>query len=81
MVWLILKEINPTIQVVISNLNNRIEQAILHKSSYNVTVILDKMHKNLEGIMDYGSTHYDYLCHMFRAMMTSTNVFLETLSS
>ena len=32
------------------------------------------MQKNLEDIKDRGSTQNDYLRHMFRALITSTNV-------
>ena len=59
MLWLILKKINPTTQVGISNLKDTIEQATLHKSSNNVVVMLDRMQQHLEDIEDRGSTHND----------------------
>ena len=74
MLLLILKKINPTTQVGISSLKDTIEQATLQKSSNNVVVMIDRMPQNLEDIKDRGSTHDDYLCHMFRALMTSTNM-------
>ena len=74
MLWLILKKINPTTQVGISNLKDAIEQATLQKSSNNIVVMLNRMQQNLEYIKNHGSTHNDYLRHMFRALMTSTNV-------
>ena len=43
MFWLILKQINPTTQFVISNMKDVIEQATLQKSSNNVVVMLDIM--------------------------------------
>ena len=73
MLWLILKMINPTTQVGISNLKDAIEQETLQKFSNNVFVMLDRMQKNLEDIKDSGSTHNDYLHHMLRALMTYTN--------
>ena len=36
--------------------------------------MLNGIQKNLEDIKDLGSMHNDYLRHMFRALMTSTNV-------
>ena len=42
MLWLILKKINPTTQVGISNLKDSIEQETLQKSSNNVVVMLDR---------------------------------------
>ena len=36
--------------------------------------MLDRMQQNLEGIKERGSKNDDYLRHMFRAMMTCTNV-------
>ena len=44
------------------------------KSSNNVVVVLDRIQQNLEDIKDRGSMHNDFLCHMFRALMTSNNV-------
>ena len=32
------------------------------------------MQQNFEVIKDRGSTHDDYLCHIFRALMTSTKM-------
>ena len=72
--WLIWKKINPTTQVGISNLKDAIEQATLQKSSNNVFKMLNRMQQNFEDIKDRGSTHDDYLCHIFRALMTSTNM-------
>ena len=43
MFLLILKQINPTTQFVISNMKDVIEQATLQKSSNNVVVMLDIM--------------------------------------
>ena len=74
MLWLILKNINPTTQVGISSLKDAIEQGTLQKISNKVVVMIDRMQKNLEYIKDHGSTHDDYLCHMLRTLMTSTNV-------
>ena len=59
MLWLILKKINPTTQVGISNLKDTIEQATVQKSSNNVVVMLDRMQKNLEDIKYRGYT-YDH---------------------
>ena len=74
MLLLVLKKINPTTQVGISNLKNAIEKVTLQKSSNNVVVMLNRMQQNLEDIKDRGSTHDDYLRHMFRALITSSNV-------
>ena len=38
--------------------------------------MLDRMQKNLEDIKYRGYTNDDYLRHMFRGLMTSTNVVL-----
>ena len=76
MLWLIFKKINPTTQVGISNLKVAIEKATLQKISNNVVAMLDRMQKNLEDIKDLGSTNDDYLRHMCRGLMTSTNVVL-----
>ena len=48
MLWLILKKINTTIQVGISNLKDVIEQATLQKISNNVTGMPDRMQHILE---------------------------------
>ena len=39
--------------------------------------MIDRKQKNLEDIKDHGSTHDDYLCHIFRALMISTNDILR----
>ena len=36
--------------------------------------MLNRMQQNLEDIKYRGYTHDDYLRHMFRVLMTSTNV-------
>ena len=74
MLWFILKKVNSTTQVGISNLKDEIEQVTLWKISNNFFVILDRIQKNLEDIKDRGSPHNDYLCRIFRALVTSTNV-------
>ena len=74
MLWLILKKINSTTQVGIKNLKDTIEESTLLKSSNNIVVMLDRMQQNLEDIKDRGSTHDDYLRHMFCTLMTSTNM-------
>ena len=72
--WLILKNNNPTNQVGISNLKDAFDQLKLQKISNNVVVIIDRMQKNLEDIQDRGSKIHHYLRHMFRALMTCINV-------
>ena len=46
MLWFILKKVNSTTQVGISNLKDAIEQVTLQKSSNNVVEMLDRMQKN-----------------------------------
>ena len=74
MLWLILKKIYPTTQDGISNLKDAIEEVTLQKSSNTVVVIIDRMQKNLKEVKDRISKHNDYLRHMFRTLMTYTNV-------
>ena len=69
---MILKNINPTSQVRISNLKDAIEQETLQKIINNAVVMLDRIYKHLEDIKNRASMHNDYLRQMFRALMTST---------
>ena len=74
MLCLILKKVNTTTQVGMSNLKDVIEKATLRKIINSVVVMFDMMHQNLEYIQYHGSTHNDYLRHMFHTLMASNNV-------
>ena len=73
LLWFLLKKINPTTQVGVSNLKDSIERATLAHHGHDVVKLLAHMKANYTEIKERGGTHDDFLRHVFRALLTSKN--------
>ena len=79
MIYLLLKIINPDTRICVSNLKYEIDKSNLAKFSNNVKDLLGKMSTNYSITFDKGERLEDYVCHIFRALLSGPKSTLNCL--
>ena len=69
MVDLTFKRINPATRIGVSNLKYEIEKAKIAKFDKNLKDLPDNMYSNYNITTDKGERHYNYVCHILRALL------------
>ena len=70
MIYLLCKSTNPATRIGVSNLKDEIEKVTLTKFVNNVKYLLDDMYYNCNIIIDKGENNEDYVCHLFRYILS-----------
>ena len=70
---LIFKSINLDTSTSVSNLKYQIEKSNLAKFVNIVKDLLDDMYSNYSIIIDKVERHEDYVCHIFRVLLSGPN--------
>ena len=73
MIHLLFKIINPDTSIGVSNLKYEIEKTTIAKFGNNVKDLIDDMSSNYTIIIEKGECHGDYVCHIFRALLSGPN--------
>ena len=73
MIYFLLITTNPDTSNAVLNLKEEIENSTLAKFGNNVNYLLDEMSSNYYIIIDKGELHKDYVCHIFRFLLSDTN--------
>ena len=71
--YLLFKSIKPATIIGVSNLKYEIDKVNLAKSENNVKDLLYDMSSNYSTIIDIGEHHKDYVCHIFRDLLSGPN--------
>ena len=73
MIYLILKSVNASTRIGVSNLKDEIDKATLANFGNNLKNLLDDMYLNYSIILDKGELHEDYVRHIFRDLFSRPN--------
>lgn len=69
----LLKKINPSTRVGISDLSLQIQEARMNKFNNNVVMMLDHMNNNYQQIEAMNEQHPNYIMHLFHALLSAKN--------
>ena len=73
MLYFIFKNTNRATSIGVSNLKDEIEKATLAKFSNNVQYLINDMSSNYFIIIDKLELHKDYVCYIFRDILSGPN--------
>ena len=79
MLYVIFKIINSATRVEFSNLKYDIEKSKKSKFGKNVKDLVGDMSSNYTIIIDMVGLHEDYVCHLFRALLSGPNSTINCL--
>ena len=73
MIYLLFKSTKSATRIGVSNLKYEIEKSTLSKFGNNVKDLFDEMSSNYSIIIDKGEHSEDYVCHIFRDLLSGPN--------
>ena len=73
LLYLRFKNTNPDKKIGVSNLRYEIGKATIYKFGNNVKDLPDDMSSDHSIIFDKGELHEDYVCHIYRDLLSGEN--------